>query len=239
MGEIDRQEQEFADSALPVKRGRGRPPNILQIAPARDLPDRVRVINEYHESAMTCLAQGAMYAILCGFELIAARSQTRHGQWETWVEEHCPFSSRTAIRYMEAAQRKYKDIPNLTHVSDFALGVAPHTLQPEQRMQLIDAVKFATDGESVRQLYLELGLVKSQEPRKIGGDTSMYRKAPALPEGETVEHVTAVQGWNVVLSKLNDLMSSNQHIRLTRDELQRVNDALLDAKRKIAEALKD
>ena len=154
-----------------AKRGRGRPPNILQIVGDKPIQERVKVIREYHQAAYACVAQGAMYAILTGFELIAARAQIGHGYWKSWVAQNCPFTYRTACNYMEAAQRKYPQIPKVQHVSSFALGVAPHLLPPAQREELIEAVRYATDGESVRQLYLDLGLIKPPpDYSRLGGD---------------------------------------------------------------------
>ena len=151
-----------------AKRPVGRPGNILRLTEDRPLPERIKVIADYHEAARATLAQGAMYALLCGFELHAAHAQVgRYGNWEKWVESNCPFSLSTAWRYMQAAERKAKDIPNLALVKDFALGVSPHLLAPAKRDQLFDIVRTATDGESIRQLYLDLGLIKG--PHKNAG----------------------------------------------------------------------
>lgn len=157
------------------KRGVGRPANYLQIVGERSMPERISKIREYHESAQAALGQGAMYIILTGFELCAVRAAIEHGQWQSWVEKNCPFSYPTAMRYITVAERKYKDIPNLSHVRDFALGISPHLLESGQRQELIEAVKNATDGETVRQMYLDLGMIK-------GPPTSTATSGPKGPQ---------------------------------------------------------
>lgn len=197
MSEQESQPESVTAEHLPARRGPGRPGNILKVAPPRSLPERIGKIQEYHNCAIASLAQGAMYALLCGFELHAARAALRHGEWEPWVEKHCPFSSRTALRYMDAAERKVKDIPNLTRVSDFALGVSPQALHEDQRRQLIDAIKNATDGESIRQMYLDLGIIT--EPKARGGHhPALDPKKLTAEEALQADRKMALETWKAV-----------------------------------------
>jgi hypothetical protein len=69
---------------------------------------------------------------------------------------------------MQAAERKAAQIPNLAQCARFALGVSPTDLAPEQRKQLMAAVKDATDGQSWKQMGLELGIFSP--PKALGGD---------------------------------------------------------------------
>lgn len=151
---------------LPARRGPGRPPKVLEIVGDKTLPERADQIRVYHQSAMTAAAQTAMYAILCGMELLAARAQIAHGRWEQWVMENCPFAPVTAWRYMQAAQNKMKDIPNLSARKDLLL-TAPHLLAEKDRKLLVDSVKDAVDGQSWMDLQLELGL--RMPPKDKGG----------------------------------------------------------------------
>ena len=202
-------------SNLPARRGAGRPANILRIAPDRSMPDRIRIIREYHARAITRMAQGGLYAILTGFELLVARAQVGHGDWERWVEDNCPFSYRSAHRYCQAAERKKADIPNLTHVADL-LDAPPEQLTPAERDQLYEAVRSVVPDEvSARQLYLELGVIK--EPACAGGAGGRL----SLAEGEKLTRQRAWQFWLCKEGKAVALAHRRGTWKLLkRDELQ-------------------
>jgi len=189
---------------LPARRGR--PPNILQIAPDRPMEDRIRIINEYHDAARLCYAQSAMYVILCGFELHAARATIGHGEWEKWVEYNCPFTARTAYNYLQAAERKAKDIPNLKHVSDFALGKSPMLLSAPEREQLVETIKAATDGETARQLYLDLGIIKPPRTSPANGGNH-HKETLAERLAKASRQMEMLQGpdqWNLIVKYLRE-----------------------------------
>ncbi len=218
---------EKIDTALPEKRGPGRPANILKIAPPRPMPERIRVINEYHQCLMATFAQGAMYAILIGFELHAARATVQHGEWEGWVAANCEFHPATAWRYMQAAERKAKDIPNLARVQDFALGVAPHALAQKQREELFDCVRQATDGETIRQLYLELGL--SKQPPQLGGHHPRQGEAPTDAELTAARKQMALDVWKDLEKRLSQWFAKHQYELLSDLDLQNVREVLKGA----------
>jgi hypothetical protein len=73
---------------------------------------------------------------------------------------------------MECAERKYKQIPEIKTISDFAIGVAPSSLSESQRNRLIDVVQDATDELTIRQMYLELGVMKAP-PKDRGGNAKL------------------------------------------------------------------
>jgi len=53
-------------------------------------------------------AESVKYAIKVGELLIDAKAAVRHGEWEKWVEDNCPFKIRSAQGYMKAARNKEK-----------------------------------------------------------------------------------------------------------------------------------
>jgi hypothetical protein len=215
---------------------RGRAANLLQITGVRALPERADAIREYHVGAMTRMAQGAMYALLCGYELHAARAQLRHGQWEAWVAANCPFTTMTAWRYMQAAERKFKEIPNLTRVKDFALGVSPRDLQPEQRQELIEAVRFATDGDSWRQLCLDLGLIKDSPRKALGGYHP--RKDQGEDATEEARRMTADESWREHIAWLRiEGLKRKSWGYLDKAVLEELHGTLIDLKREISKAI--
>jgi len=195
-------EQAIEPEVLPAEPAETKPAgraNILAIAPERTIAERAAVIADYHNAAATAYAQSAMYALLCGFELLAAKAQVAHGKWEPWVGENCPFSPVTAWRYMEAAKRKFKAIPNLSHVKDFALGMSPLDLPDERRTQLIEAVKEATDNQTWRQLGLELGFFKES---KTGYQKYHPRKNLTAEEQESAIRAAVGKSWHDLLRSL-------------------------------------
>lgn len=196
------------------KAKRGRPPNLLQIAPIRSEEERVRVIGEYHQAAQSCYAASAMYVLLCGFELHAERARIKHGGWMDWVERNCPFSHDTAGRYMEAAERKYKDIPNIAHVRNFIIGKSPLELPAAEREELIQAVKAATDGETVRQMYLELGMIQERAKPKIGGDTSEFRKPKTTAEKLDLEKLDANEQIDLAVRYLREFVQKKRFVHV-------------------------
>ncbi|HRZ56003.1 MAG TPA: hypothetical protein P5525_11165 [Candidatus Paceibacterota bacterium] len=209
------------------KRGPGRPSNLLKIAPPRPMPQRIDIIRQYHESAIASLAQGAMYALLCGFELHAARLTVEHGKWEGWVETHCPFSKITAWRYMQAAEKKLKDIPNLSRVKDFSLGVAPHALSQEDRESLISSVRNAVEGDTIRQLYLDIGLAKLPAPK--GGHHP--RSGAELTEAEKAElrKQAAAADWKAIELSLSRWVADHAWEHLDDMAVSRAKEVLKGA----------
>lgn len=213
---------------------RGRKANLLTIAPPRELPERANMIRQYHEAAVATFAQGAMYALLCGFELHAARAQLRHGEWGEWVERHCPFTARTAWNYMQAAERKFKEIPNLKRVSDFSLGVSSHDLHPDQRAQLVDAVRDATDGVSIRQLYLDLGLMSGAPTARTNPGDSFADDDTARRAKKRMARALASEKWPLVVGALREfVLVRNYASYLAPDEIESGLAAIRDCLRKL------
>jgi hypothetical protein len=153
-------------------RGRGRPRSYLKIVEERSPEERIQSIRDHHFAVHTSMAQAAMHAVLCGFELMAAKKDVGHGGFEEWIEQNCPFCLRTARNYIQCAERKYKQIAEVKEVSDFAIGVAPSMLDDPQRQRLIEAVKDSTDGITIQQMYLDLGVTKPP-PKDRGGNAKL------------------------------------------------------------------
>jgi hypothetical protein len=217
------------------------------MVPVRTLPERAAVIGDYHESARAAGAQAVLYAIMAGFELMAARAQIRHGQWQAWLKAHCPVSQMTAWRYMELAERRTKQVANLTPVLDLTRQLAPHEWTPAQREQIVQAVREATKGEMVKQLYLDLGIVGG-DPYHAGGFAPLLAwlrrehpecKAKAIadlpPEirAEWEEHLKILRAeagmdaqgkvrktWGKALDRLFRMVEAKQFAVLTHEEIQ-------------------
>jgi hypothetical protein len=150
------------------KRRPGRPGIVLKLVPPATVEERAGRIRTYFGHAGTAYAMSAFYAIMAGLELIAAKGQVEHGQWEEWVREKCGFNPSTGWRLMEAARRKAREIANLAHVQDFiSENTTLASLEATQRQALLDSVRDSTGGQSYRQLLIELGMLV--DPRNRGG----------------------------------------------------------------------
>jgi len=245
--------------------GPGRPAKVLEMVPDRTLPERAQVIGEYHESARAAGAQAVLYAIMAGFELMAARAQLRHGQWEAWLKAHCPVHPATAWRYMELAERRTKQLPNLARVQDLTRQLAPHEWTPAQREQVMAAVRDATVGESVKQLYLDLGIVKG-DPYQAGGFAPLIswlrkefpdckaRRVEDLPpeiRAEWEEHLKRLRAeigmeeqakvrktWGRALDKLFRLVEKRSFACLTPEEIQHAAGLCRDMHRALCDHMK-
>jgi hypothetical protein len=72
-------------------------------ATAAQLPtaNDIRLINSEHQAAVEAHQGGLEHAMACGEMLKAAKEKVGHGNWATWLAEHCPdIAERTARRYM-------------------------------------------------------------------------------------------------------------------------------------------
>jgi hypothetical protein len=185
---------------------------ILAIAPPKPMPQRIEMINKYHAAAMTCLAQGAGYALLCGFELHAARATIGHGGWLKWVETNCHFHVRSAQRYMEAAERKAGEISNATHVSHLKLlARSAYEMTTEEQKQVIEAVQDKYADKTARQLWFELGALKPQIPKKNLPIKTPKDLPPGVSQAEfdKARRACRLQEWNKFLTESDRLICKN------------------------------
>jgi hypothetical protein len=70
----------------------------LQSEPLADLATRIKAA---HAAVGTALK----HALEAGNLLIEAKRLVRHGEWLSWVEEHCEISERTAQAYMQLVDK--------------------------------------------------------------------------------------------------------------------------------------
>jgi chromosome segregation ATPase len=63
-------------------------------------------IDALNEQANIYANQAVIYAAKSGQKLLLAKSQCNHGEFKTWLDEHCKLSYSTAKRYMQLATTK-------------------------------------------------------------------------------------------------------------------------------------
>lgn len=149
-----------------VKRPVGRPAKITTLVPERAIADRVRTINNYHNLSRQAAEDAVSYAVMAGLELAAVKAEIAYGQFMLWVEKHCEFSQMTATRYMQLAERMVE-----SHEMKAALLQLPggQVQTAGDRKALMAAIRETADGETLRQLYFEFGILKPKDSKPLGG----------------------------------------------------------------------
>lgn len=240
MDELNRLEQEAKNEPIePVvmptetavaPRGRGRPPKILSLVP-RTMEENIQKIIGYHTACQELLSKGAMYAVLCGIELHSAKAKVDHGQWMDWLEATCPISHRQADRYMQAAERylaRLKDAGQVLALEETLEG----RMNDQQRASLIAEVKENIGDMTMRQLYLELGMVK--EPHKVGGGVGKGR--PVLTPELRAE--LALMDWRELVGNLRSFcLVSKSFVNVPPEELRAGCESLRECARAVNEML--
>ena len=110
----------------------------------------------------------AGYAILCGLELLAVQKQLKSASgctFEQWLSNHqeaLGFSRRTVFKYTclaEHAKAKLQDKSTL-----LLMDSAPGSLTTGAREKLLSALHKSVDGQSLTELYEELGIARRRKP---------------------------------------------------------------------------
>ena len=70
------------------------------------LPGLAKRINAAHAACMASARDAVAKAIAVGRLRAEAKDQVRHGEWGSWVIEHCTFGVREAQHYMKTYQER-------------------------------------------------------------------------------------------------------------------------------------
>lgn len=179
----------------------------------------------FHQLSKNCAQYAVLYAARAGAELVRAKEACGHGQFEKWVNKNLPtIGARTARRYMalaEGLQTRLKE-SNRTSVSVLNLLDLPdpRDLKAVEHSKVAQAVQKISDGKTVTQLYLDLGIVKPRKSKGAEGEEKI-RKAKAqlvgtMPEDET--HMAAVH--KVWVNGLEEQLSTDR----LRQRLQQMHE---------------
>jgi hypothetical protein len=190
----------------------------------------VTEINQFHrratgaaEAARRHSEEACHFALLAGTRLEQLRDSTPHGQWEPMFSDGnlisnrnqndewfgFEFSSRTALKYMEAAKRirMEQSMSGVAQKKLIAIADAPE-LDDSGRAFL----NKLTEGRSLRQLYLDLEIITAKaEPEKPA--------QPRIPKTESQDRLEdareMLQVWQdswekfVRLGYLDDLIPAD------------------------------
>ena len=93
-------------------------------APLTD-PELAARIRAEHAAVADALKDSLRHAITAGELLIVAKAQVPHGQWLSWLREHCAISERTAQLYMRVAKNRAEIEANISEgAADLTLSEA-------------------------------------------------------------------------------------------------------------------
>ena len=151
---------------------------IQVLMPSPDM-DRSGRINYFHSVAEEAGEISIKAALFAGLELMKAKQDIPHGGYEKWIDSNCSFGVSTAKNYVAVATEylsKKFDIKHLISSSD------------AERQEAVEETSNDVGDASLRQLYIELGIVKKSKS-KMGGDRSDI----ALRNGKKVGRPTKEQ----------------------------------------------
>jgi Protein of unknown function (DUF3102) len=103
-------------------------PHKATIEGSNSLADLAALIQHEHQAVSHALKRGLEHAIAAGKLLIEAKERLRHGQWLSWLKEHCQIPERSAQRYMALARYAPAKSGN---VADLTLELPPPSAEPD------------------------------------------------------------------------------------------------------------
>ncbi|MEI8019556.1 MAG: DUF3102 domain-containing protein [Schlesneria sp.] len=123
------------------------------------LPELAKTANQFHASAQKAFGQGLNFARSAGNVLLEAKSLVAHGQWESWVETNCSFSTRTARGYLQIASNWIQIDAKRAELPELSLRGA---------LELISTPKLEDDSKRQRVAVLRERPAKNQERPATG-----------------------------------------------------------------------
>lgn len=140
------------------------------------MQDAMATCNRLHLLAMDCAqkaqslaTQAAHYAILIGLQLQSLKPSIAHGSWETLFgaeDEHdgrFVFSVESAKRYMRAAEGAVAARLNQKEAKALRASAATGRIDDQAAALL----RKAADGQTLRQLYLDLGIIQMNAKERL------------------------------------------------------------------------
>jgi hypothetical protein len=235
-------------------------PEAPDASPA--LVAKIESINVLHRQAQATAdaarqktEEAAHLAILVGLRLRALRPQIPHGGWEKLFapepnkkalsnrnhgsdlhkshashESYFEFSARTALKYIAAAEGVLEN--RLTRKKALALeGLAAKETLDEPAKKLLNE---ASRGETLRQLYLDLGIIRPTQQETIdrnrntkGGPTKEQQRAKHTPEeAEALANSDAVEATARLLLAIDGYQTLGHALRLSRASLGKLRAAV-------------
>lgn len=133
------------------------------IAPPSALPDLADAINLEHKAAIEHAQHAVEHALKCGRLLIQAKGQLPHGEFLSWLSEHCHVKQRQARNYMRVADNWQAIEAKTAPGADLTIKGALAVLQAEERDQDAEDTRTALQRKNaavIESLREEIALGK-------------------------------------------------------------------------------
>ena len=107
-------------------------PTVLRMsnpALSNSLTDLAFRIRAEHDAATIAVRRGLHHAMQAGDMLLEAKQQLKHGQWLSWLEQHCNIPDRTARLYMRLSKRRETLKANRQFIADLTIQGAIRLLR--------------------------------------------------------------------------------------------------------------
>lgn len=200
----------------PEPRPVGRPAKVTTLVPDRNLGDRAKTANNYHNLSRAAAQDAVAYAVMAGMELASAKAQIPHGSFLPWIEKHCEFNERTAQNYMRLAEKMVASgsfrlvVPQLTNGQVQSAG---------DRKALLAAIRETADGATLQQLYFDYGILKDRSGVVLGGSREGAGR-PTKAEQTEREARMAYEDWKAISGPLGRYVSGRRYLYLKEAELE-------------------
>ena len=198
----------------------------------------------FHQLANASAAQMAVAAAKAGMELKAIKKDVGHGGWEEYFNLHLGkhgMNLRTAQRYMALADGlKGKALKNDSGTFLELLETAPSELKPADQEKLTKAVSKMTDGATLTELYMDMGIVKKPQGSGAKGGNTRKDKDEADETGpKTAEELAAEKSMATVLliNLLKEALLDKPFNAATKKQRTELQGLLIDVTAAVKETL--
>jgi hypothetical protein len=142
---------------------------MSDLALSNSLADLAARIRAEHEATSTALKSSVEHAMKAGDLLIEAKAQLKHGQWLSWLAEHCAMSERSAQLYMPIAKNRAAIEDNIRNgVADLTLGQAAAlmmmTADIKKLFDFVKQIEATDDPAQIIKLCIEHGAGYIHDP---------------------------------------------------------------------------
>ena len=181
--------------------------------------------------------------LMCALEL-EHQKKLNHGSknWTAWIKSNCEFSHKTYTKYNKVLKHaRAGDIKSLA--PDLVPDIPPSQMDAKQLQETCTLLANALAGyRGIRQLYLELSIIKTPQRETIMENRTDNKKDPSDPTDESDQPTTtakeqldidlqdAIDGILPALKPLDTYFKLGHHQRLPQSHLRDLDDSLQSAR---------
>lgn len=167
--------------------------------------------------------------ILCALEL--EHQKVNHGSpWKDWVKQNCDFSHKTATKYAKVIKHaRAGDIKDLD--PELIPNTPPSLMSAKELQETCESLANALQGyRGIRQLYLELEVIKTPQKNTIDDNRLKKVKKPNSKDSDSDKSVVDLElkrkdvthTYRDALQRLDQAVDNNQHIHLHPETIEEI-----------------